>query len=134
MADRDLARECCDSARKPSHVLALWIVPGLVAAAAFLAAVWLPWLLLLGATACVVMGVACVVNASRSRRLHCYLTGPYFLLLAFAAAVAFVFDARDAHRASVWLLVALAFAPLLVWLPERIAGVTYRKSSASKRY
>jgi hypothetical protein len=28
------------------------------------------------------MGTACLLNARRCRRLHCYLTGPYFLLLA----------------------------------------------------
>lgn len=31
------------------------------------------------------MGVACLLNARRCHRLHCYLTGPYFLLLALAA-------------------------------------------------
>lgn len=29
-----------------------------------------------------VMGAACVANAARCRRLHCYVTGPFFLLMA----------------------------------------------------
>jgi hypothetical protein len=29
-----------------------------------------------------VMGVACVTNAFRCRRTHCYITGPFFLLMA----------------------------------------------------
>lgn len=29
-----------------------------------------------------VMGAACVVNAARCRRMHCYVTGPFFLLMA----------------------------------------------------
>ena len=28
------------------------------------------------------MGVSCLVNAARCRRLHCFLTGPFFLVLA----------------------------------------------------
>lgn len=35
---------------------------------------WIPALL--------VMGIACLVNAKRCGRLHCYLTGPVFLVAA----------------------------------------------------
>ena len=31
------------------------------------------------------MGVACTVNALRCGRVHCYLTGPFFLLMALIA-------------------------------------------------
>jgi hypothetical protein len=31
------------------------------------------------------MGVACIVNALRCGRVHCYLTGPFFLLMAVIA-------------------------------------------------
>lgn len=31
------------------------------------------------------MGVACLLNARRCGRVHCYFTGPFFLLLALAA-------------------------------------------------
>ena len=31
------------------------------------------------------MGVACIANALRCGRVHCYLTGPFFLLMAPAA-------------------------------------------------
>lgn len=34
-------------------------------------------------TALVWMGVACILNAIRCGRLHCFLTGPFFLLMAF---------------------------------------------------
>lgn len=30
-------------------------------------------------------GAACITNACRSQRLHCYITGPFFLLLAAAS-------------------------------------------------
>jgi len=31
------------------------------------------------------VGVACIVNALRCGRVHCYLTGPFFLLMALIA-------------------------------------------------
>jgi len=38
----------------------------------------------------VVMGVACIANAARCGRIHCYVTGPLFLLAAaFVALSAF---------------------------------------------
>ncbi|HEX4785762.1 MAG TPA: hypothetical protein VH350_15585 [Candidatus Sulfotelmatobacter sp.] len=35
-----------------------------------------------------IMGIACVVNAARCGRLHCYFTGPIYLLAAVYAALA----------------------------------------------
>ena len=32
-----------------------------------------------------VMGTACIANAVRCGRMHCYLTGPFFLLMALGA-------------------------------------------------
>jgi len=29
-----------------------------------------------------VMGIACVANAARCQRVHCYVTGPFFLVMA----------------------------------------------------
>lgn len=57
----------------------LWCIPTL---ALFVGLAWtraLPWLWI---PAFVVMGVACLVNAARCGRLHCYVTGPVFLLAA----------------------------------------------------
>jgi len=31
------------------------------------------------------MGVVCIVNALRCGRVHCYLTGPFFILIALVA-------------------------------------------------
>ena len=38
-------------------------------------------------TALMWMGLACVVNALRCGRIHCYLTGPFFLLMAVATVL-----------------------------------------------
>jgi hypothetical protein len=32
-----------------------------------------------------VMGIACSINAARCGRVHCYLTGPFFLMMAVVA-------------------------------------------------
>lgn len=34
-----------------------------------------------------IMGAACLANALRCRRVHCYLTGPFFLLMAAVTAL-----------------------------------------------
>ena len=43
------------------------------------------WRAVVWTVALATMGVACVVNAVRCGRVHCYLTGPFFLLMALAA-------------------------------------------------
>jgi len=68
-------------------------------------------------------GIACVVNARRSGRRHCYLTGPFFLVLA---ALSFL------HGSGVlslgpwgWIGIGSALlvgTPLLTWAPEWIWG------------
>ena len=71
--------ECCQSndlASGRSSIL-LWYLP---AVALFLGLAWRnarPWLWI---PAFLIMGVGCLVNVSRCGRLHCYITGPVFLL------------------------------------------------------
>ena len=59
--------------------LLLWCVPtlALVLSSPLGDERWWIW-----SPALVVMGTACLVNAARCGRLHCYLTGPVFLLAA----------------------------------------------------
>ncbi|SRR6266567_8280322 len=45
--------------------------------------------------ALVVMGVACLANAARCGRLHCYITGPVFLIGAVVSML------RGTHQVSV---------------------------------
>lgn len=40
------------------------------------------WHTAIWAAALVTMGAACIVNALRCRRVHCYFTGPFLLLMA----------------------------------------------------
>lgn len=63
---------------------ALWGVPTVlvligVAVPSLRAALWIP--------SFTVMGVACLVNARGCGRLHCFLTGPLFLIASLATAL-----------------------------------------------
>jgi hypothetical protein len=69
------------------------------------------------------MGVACLLNARRCHRLHCYLTGPYFLLLALAALLHGLDVVALGDRGWSMLSVALLVGgPLLVYVPEWALG------------
>jgi hypothetical protein len=58
----------------------LWCVPWIAFAVGFGAAPWLKTIL--WSASLTVMGVACLLNASRCGRVHCYFTGPFFILCA----------------------------------------------------
>lgn len=64
----------------------LWRVPML----AFVVGAFLPPAArpLLWVPAFLVAGVSCVVNARRCGRFHCFMTGPLYLLAAFATVAA----------------------------------------------
>ncbi|MGR0140591.1 hypothetical protein [Pseudomonas sp. RSP] len=115
----------CDSLRQTWQVISFWGLPAAVATLTIVLADRHPALLLAASAALAVMGGACLVNAARCRRLHCYLTAPYFLVLALGALLAYDFDLHGEQFSRLWLLLALAATPLLIWLPEGLAGRKY---------
>jgi hypothetical protein len=73
--------ECCDAkdlVRQKTGIL-LWCLPTIVLVASLSWATLRPWIWI---PAFLIMGVGCLVNASRCGRLHFYITGPIFLLAA----------------------------------------------------
>ena len=74
-ADRDLVR-------RGKTLWLLWCLPvGVMLAAGY----WVDnvWILTISWTlSLIVMGVACIANARGCRRVHCYFTGPFFLVMA----------------------------------------------------
>lgn len=85
---------------------------------------------LVWAVALSIMGTACVVNAIRCGRLHCYVTGPFLLAMAVVAGL-YGLGLVPLGRNG-WNLIGLAIlarAIVLCCLPELFLG-KYRKSTA----
>lgn len=103
-----------------TRFLLIWCLPMLILLTSALAGG--PYLGILWPALLTWMGAACLINAQRCRRLHCFLTGPYFLLLAL---VALLHGLRVISLGSRWLILAVALAvggPFLVYVPERVLG------------
>ena len=70
-----------------------------------------------------VMGIACVVNAVRCGRVHCYFTGPFLLLLAAASLLHGLRIVSLGRNGWGWLgLVAIAGTVVFLTVPERLWG------------
>jgi hypothetical protein len=65
--------------------IAIYWLPIAVLVASGLFALTNAWRTAIWAIALITMGVGCVYNALRCGRVHCYATGPFFLLMAGVA-------------------------------------------------
>lgn len=83
--------ECCPPTGKSRDILSspwlafslFWlpaIALGLTASPKFSS-----WRIVIWTAALSTMGTACIANAARCGRVHCYLTGPFFLLMGLAS-------------------------------------------------
>ena len=66
-------------------VFILYWLPAIAIVVAGAPAISSGWRTVVWTVALATMGVACIVNALRCGRVHCYLTGPFFLLMALIA-------------------------------------------------
>lgn len=109
---------------------ALYCLPAVaiaVTASPDVAAGWrtVVWTVALG-----IMGTACVANAIRCGRVHCYLTGPFFLAMAIATLLYGV--GALPLGANGWNLIGLTIlvgAIALYYVPELLLG-KYRQGRA----
>ena len=86
-----------------------------------------PWRTAIWACALTTMGIACSANALRCGRVHCYLTGPFFLIMALLVALYGVGIAPLGARG--WNIIAFAIligAVVLCCAPEYFFG-KYRR-------
>ena len=67
------------------RVFILYWLPAIAIVVAGAPAISNGWRTAVWTVALATMGVACIVNALRCGRVHCYLTGPFFLLMALVA-------------------------------------------------
>jgi hypothetical protein len=70
------------------------------------------------------MGAACLANAKRCGRTHCYFTGPFFLVMALATLLHGLGVMGLGPNGWIWLGVAIAVGGYgaFWYLPERIWG------------
>ncbi len=91
------------------------------------------WRTVVWVVALTAMGVACVVNAIRCGRVHCYATGPFFLIMAVVSLFYGLGVAPLGKHG--WNLISLTViigAIVLCCLPEAFLG-RYRQGRASDR-
>src|SRR5215471_9024488 len=67
------------------RVFVLYWLPAIAIVVARAPAISNGWRTVVWVVALAIMGAACIVNALRCGRVHCYLTGPFFLLMALIA-------------------------------------------------
>jgi len=109
-----------DMARKPVSALLWWCLPiaiGIASGSLGLslretAAVW--------AVAFTWMAAGCFLNALRCHRLHCYFSGPVFLIgavvaAALASGAALPANSLNYDIAATFVLVLLTFTPETFW-------------------
>jgi len=78
-----------------------------------------------------VMGIACVLNAVRCGRVHCYFTGPFLLLLAAGSLLHGLRLVSLGPRGWLWLeLVALVGTVVFLTVPERLWGRYARRTTS----
>lgn len=88
------------------------------------------WITVVWTAALLTMGTACIANAVRCGRVHCFLTGPFFVVMAL---ITFLYGLGAVplgqHGWNVIGLMVLVGGAALCCLPEMFLG-KYRKGRA----
>ena len=121
------SRDILSSRRR---VFVLYWLPAIAIVVAGAPAISNGWRTVVWVVALAIMGAACIVNALRCGRVHCYITGPFFLLMALAALL---YGLGILHFGSNgWNLLGVIglIGTIAFWyLPEMFLG-KYRKGRA----
>ena len=105
------------------RVFILYWLPAIAIVVAGAPAISSGWRAVVWTVALATMGVACIVNALRCGRVHCFLTGPFFFLMAL---VALSYGLGILHLGgngwNLLGLITLIGAIALWYLPEMLLG------------
>lgn len=113
------------------RALAVFWLPAIAMVAAGSSGLSNGWRTIIWTVALGIMGTACLVNARACGRVHCYLTGPFFLVMAFVTLL-YGLGALPLGRNG-WNVIGLTIlvgAVALCCLPEMFFG-KYRKGHAT---
>jgi hypothetical protein len=116
----DVTGQPRDLASGVRGILIWWLPTALLIVTAYIGGAWrtFAWPLLL-----TFMGAACLMNARRCGRLHCFVTGPFFLLLALLSLLYGLGMAPLGEYGWSWLTDALVIGSLVfTCLPEWLFG------------
>ncbi len=102
-----------------------WLVWGLPKSMLVVGVFWSEARVWLWTPALLVAGIACLVNAVRCGRLHCYFTGPLYLLAALATVLSSL-HIVPLHWA--WILAAIVSGMVLAYMLEGAQGKYVRKA------
>jgi hypothetical protein len=123
MLDRDVSakRDWADWTNNRRRYVLAWGLPG----ALLIVGIFLPAPIRTGvwAGSLVWMGIACIANAARCGRTHCYLTGPFFLAMAVVTAAHGAGMLSLGRHGWWWTGMAIVVGAVVLWLvPERLFG------------
>jgi hypothetical protein len=89
------------------------------------------WLTVIWSASLLIMGSGCIANAARCGRTHCYLTGPFFVLMALATVLyGFGILPLGSNGWDLIGLTTLIGGAVLGCLPEMLYG-KYRRHGTS---
>jgi hypothetical protein len=78
---------------------------------------------ILWSSALSIAGTACLINAFRCGRVHCYFTGPFYLLMAVLSLLYGLGILPFGQFGWVWIgSTVVIVGPILTRIPERIYG------------
>ena len=96
-----------------------WLVWGLPCGLLVIGIFWSQVRAWLWTPALAVAGVACLVNANRCGRLHCYITGPLYLLAALATLLV---GLELLAVPWTWIAIGVVGGTVLAFIPEWVRG------------
>jgi hypothetical protein len=119
-----------DILSNPLLAFVLFWVPAIAIVATGNAKVGAGWRTGVWAAALSIMGATCIANAARCGRVHCYITGPFFLAMALVTLLYGLGALSLGEHGWDWIgLTILAGAVVLCCLPEFFLG-RYRQHRA----
>jgi hypothetical protein len=109
-----------DWARRPLDTFLWWVLPIAIGMSAGLLRLPVRSAAIVWAVSFAWMATGCILNAIRCHRLHCYISGPIFLLATvvaglLAAGVNFGLHALNNTVSIAFVLALLSFVPELIW-------------------
>ena len=123
----------CDSRdilSRPWLAFAVWWLPAIAIAVTGGTDVGVGWRTIVWTASLTIMGIGCIANAIRCGRLHCYITGPFFLVMAAVTVLVGLGVVPLGRNGWNVLSLTILTGAIALWcLPEMLFG-RYRKRRA----